>query len=116
MVQNLHFYRTHGATLAVEIPFEESGSMSGFRVRNSDSENLRNLTVVIWMKSDLPALAQVQHHPHLCGFLLQLKAKGICKIFLRNKSNDALGQGQWSLVSGHLLRSRAIPEVEIMMN
>ena len=27
MVQNLHFCRTHGATLAVEIPFEESGSM-----------------------------------------------------------------------------------------
>ena len=68
MVQNLHFCHTHGATLAVEIPFEESGSMSGFRVRNSDSENLRNLTVVIWMKSDLLALAQVQHHPHLLGF------------------------------------------------
>ena len=29
MVQNLHFCRTHGATLAAEIPFEES--MSGPR-------------------------------------------------------------------------------------
>ena len=64
------------------------------------------------MKSDLLALAQVQHHPHLCGFLLQLKSKGICKIFVRNKSNVAL----LVIVIGHLLRSRAIPEVEILIS
>ena len=43
MVQNLHFYRTHGATLAVEIPFEESVSMSGPKTESqeqaSGSEN-----------------------------------------------------------------------------
>ena len=34
---------------------------------------IKNLTVVVWVKSDLLAFAQVQHHPHLFGFGFELK-------------------------------------------
>ena len=59
MAQNLHSCRTRGATLVGEIPSVVIVRFDTYVVYPSD------LTIVIWVQSDLLVLAQVQDHLHL---------------------------------------------------